>query len=401
MKFRFSAPALSLTAVFLLIEFFDELHYAMGGAALPSIQADFGLDYARIGLLLGLPHLIGVLIEWFLMLLGDTRLRKALVVGGGLTISLAVLVIGAVPGGEWGFWVLLGATILSYPASGAFVTLAQGALMDLHPGNEERMMARWTLSGSLGNLGGPLLLAFIFVAGLSWRWGYFVIAASALLLSILTALTPFPIPITALSKGANWRDEMKAMLSGAARALRTAALVRWLVLVEVADLLLDVFLSFAPLYFANVAGMDAVQTSLALGAMMAGSVLADVFVVPLLEVVRGRTVVRVSAVATILLFIGFLTLPGVWVKILLAVLLRLSTLGWYAILKAEAYAALPGRSGAVNALNSLSGVISGGIPWVIGLAATQWGLEQAMWLLLLGPLGLILFIPKYAPRTEA
>lgn len=395
MKFRRFIPSLSLTAVFLLIEFYDELYYALNGAALPSIQTELGLDYARIGLLLGLPHLIGVLIEWILMLLGDTRLRKGLVVGGGVTIGLAALLIGSTPTADWGFWMLLSATILTFLASGAFVTLAQGSLMDLHPGKEERMMVRWSLAGSLGNLAGPVLLAGVFAAGLTWRWGYFGLAVAALLLSALTALYPFPAPLTSLSRGTAWRDEFKNMITGALSVVRSAALVRWLILLELADLMMDVFLSYAPLYFANIVKLDVVQTSLALGAMMAGSVLADLLVVPLLEIVRGRNLVRITAVITIGLYIAFLTLPGTWVKIGLAVFLRLANLGWYSIMKAEAYAVAPGRSGAVNALNSLTALISGAIPWAVGLAAQEWGLANAMWLLLLGPLTLILFVPRY------
>ena len=94
-----------------------------------------------IGLLLGLPHFIGVLVEWALMLLGDTRLRKSLVIGGGLVVVLALVLIG----GGTSFAMLLAGMVLSFPASGAFVTLAQAALMDIHSGREPHMMARWTV----------------------------------------------------------------------------------------------------------------------------------------------------------------------------------------------------------------------------------------------------------------
>jgi FSR family fosmidomycin resistance protein-like MFS transporter len=346
-------------------------------------------------LLLGLPHLVGVSIEWLIMLLGDTRLRKVLVVGGGVVVALAVLTIGCVPANPFGFWVLLGAAILVFPASGAFVTLAQGSLMALHPGKEERMMARWSLSGSLGNLVGPAILAIIFAAGLSWRWGYIILAVAALFLSAIASLSPFPGSFATSAQNLTWRDELIAMLKGALSAARMPMLLRWLVLLEVADLMMDIFLSYAPLYFANVAGLNAIHTSLVLSAMMVGSVVGDMIVVPLLEFVRGRKLVRISAWVTLLLLTAFLLLPGVWIKIGLAILLRITTLGWYAILKAEAYAAVPGRPGAVNALNSFSGVISAALVWLVGLTAQHWGLANAMWLLALAPLALLVFVPKH------
>ena len=63
--------------------------------------------------------------------------------------------------------------VIGFPASGAFVSLSQATLMDLNPGREPQMMARWTVSGSLANLIGPLILAGGFALGFGWRWAYF------------------------------------------------------------------------------------------------------------------------------------------------------------------------------------------------------------------------------------
>ena len=142
----------SLSFLFLLIEFFDELNYGIAGAALPSIRHDLGLTYAQVGLLLGLPHFLGSFIEPVLMLLGDTPLRKRLVAGGGLAVMLSLLLIAT----SQSFPILLVGVILGFPASGAFVTLSQATLIDLNPGREPHMMARWTLFGSIGNLIGPV-----------------------------------------------------------------------------------------------------------------------------------------------------------------------------------------------------------------------------------------------------
>src|SRR4030067_1781676 len=87
---------LSLTLLFLLIEFFDELNFAIEGAVLPVLRVDLALSYAQVGLLLGLPHVISTLIEPAIMLLGDTDLRKRLIIAGGLGVVIAMFLIASV-----------------------------------------------------------------------------------------------------------------------------------------------------------------------------------------------------------------------------------------------------------------------------------------------------------------
>ena len=153
----------SLAFLFLLIEFFDELNYGIGNAATPAIRTDLGITYVQVGLMLGLPGILNTLIEPVVLLLGDTRYRKHIMLGGGIVITLSLIVIGSTDS----FLVLLLALVVGYPASGAFVSLSQATLIDLNPGREPQMMARWTVAGSVGNLMGPLLLA----AGFSMGFG--------------------------------------------------------------------------------------------------------------------------------------------------------------------------------------------------------------------------------------
>jgi FSR family fosmidomycin resistance protein-like MFS transporter len=181
---------INLALVFFLIEFFDEFHYGLQSAALPSMRTDLTLTYAQVGLLLGLPKIINTFIEPLIMLLGDSALRKRLVVGGGLMIVLCLLLIGSATS----FFPLLIAFIITYPASGAFVSLSQATLMDLNPGREPHSMARWTVYGSLGALLGPALLAGAFAIGLGWRLPYLGLAALALGLVMIFMETTIPTP---------------------------------------------------------------------------------------------------------------------------------------------------------------------------------------------------------------
>ncbi len=164
-RHKITPSVISIGVLFLLIEFFDEFHYGVQSAILPAMRSDLGFTYAQVGVLLGLPQVIGTIIEPVLMLLGDTRLRKKLMVGGGITIVLSLLLLA----GAGSFPVVLAAFIISFPASGAFVTLSQASLMDRNQGRETRMMARWTLAGSLGAVLGPLVLAGGFALAFGWR----------------------------------------------------------------------------------------------------------------------------------------------------------------------------------------------------------------------------------------
>lgn len=386
--------AVPLTILFISIEFFDELYYGVEGVTLPALRADLGLSYAQVGLLLGLPGLFSAFIEPAIMLLGDTRLRKSLIVSGGCAVAVAAFLTAT----GASFPVLLAAFAIGYPASGAFVTLSQASLMDGHPGREQQMMARWSLSGSLANLAAPLLMAAGFWLDFGWRWIYFGLAALAVLLALQVRFQNFPRVVpggdTHPDRARGFRRELQALLRGAAELARSRNYWRWTVLLQLSDLMLDVLTTYLPLYLTELGGLDNAQTGLVMGLFMLASLAADAALIPLLERFPGRSVVRISAVLTALLYILWLLLPWSPVKLVLMFALRLGTLGWYPVLQGEAYATAPGRSGSVLALGTVTGVFGSGMFWLVGWVANQSGLPAAMWLLLLGPVSLALFVPR-------
>ena len=384
----------SITTLFLLIEFIDEFNYGISGAVLPAQRDDLLLSYGQVGLLLGLPHLINILIEPFLMLLGDTALRKRLVVGGGICLVLSLLLAGVSPSFGW----LLLAAILMFPASGAFVTLAQATLMDLYPGREGQMMARWVLSGSLANLVGPLFIAGLFALAFSWRAAFVLLAALVLMLTLWAAWVKFPPSHLIDSRNAPdlkaaAQQEVSRLGIGLKTALTNQSLMRWIVLLQLSDLMLDIYTSYTALYFMDVVGMSETQTSLLLSLFMGAALVSDMTVVYLLERYPGRKIIRISAGLVAVLYPTWLVVSVPGYKILLILLIKLFTLGWYTILKGEAYAALPDRKGTVLAIDSLAGVFGGVLAWLMGWLAGKAGLQSAMWLLWIGPLSLLMFVP--------
>jgi MFS transporter, FSR family, fosmidomycin resistance protein len=335
-----------------------------------------------VGLLFALPHVFACVLETLLGLLGDAWNRRALLrMGGvGLIAGLLLVSVGA------GFGSLLGALLLVFPASGAYVGLSQAALMDAEPLRQELNMARWTLAGAIGVLAGPILLTTAGAVGLGWRATFCAMAGvGALSLALAWRL---PMPQTERANDAL----MPALLDAGREALgslRRGEVLRWLTLLQLADLMLDVLHGFVALYFVDVTGATPAQAVVAVLVYTAVGLLGDVLMIPLLKRSDGLGYLHVSACAVLVAFPLFLLLEGSGSKLVLLGVVALLTAGWYAVLKARLYSAMPGRSATVMALDSLSGVVGGLMPLLVGVAAQIYGLGIAMWLLTVAPLALL------------
>jgi len=377
-------PALFVLTLF-AVEFLDEFVYGVEGAALPLIRNDLALNYVQVGLLLTIPSYVGLVLDPIIGLLGDTRHRKLLIVGGALLTAMAALLVA---GGNQFVLVLL-AFCLSYPASTAYVSLSQATLMDLHPGRHEKVMARWAVLGSAGDLAGPLLVAGMLAAGLGWRSAYLVLAGLAGLVALVFWRQRFNGRGPAEEAAPLWQT-----LRELPKLIRQGGILRWLVLMELADLLLDVLYSFTALYFTDVAGASPELAGVAVAVLTAGGLLGDVLLIPLLEKYDGVRLIRRTTWLALALYVAFLLVPGVWLKLAVLVALGPVRSGWWQVLQGRAYAALPGRSGAVIALGSLVGLFHASFPVILGAIAQQWGLAAAMACLALGPVSLIVGLPR-------
>ena len=379
-----------MNLIFLLIEFLDELIFGVTDAAWPLIRTDLHLNYVQIGLALSLPGVIGNLIEPFLGILGDVWKRRVLILGGGIFFALACFLTVV----SHNFVILLVSFVVFNPSSGAFVSLSQATLMDSAPSRHEQNMARWTFAGSLGVVLGPLLLGGAAYIGFGWRGVFFVLAGLAVL--VLGGAWRFlPIPSAGhppLPKSALVWDGIRNAL----QALKRGAVLRWLILLEFSDLMLDVLYGYMALYFVDVVGFSASKAALAVAVWTGFGLLGDLLVIPLLEKVRGLNYLRLSVVIELILFPAFLLLPNPWMKLVTAGLLGLFNSGWYAILKGNLYSSMPGQSGTVMAIGNITGLFGKLIPFGIGLAAERFGRGPAMWILLAGPLALLFGLPpKY------
>ena len=350
--------------------------------------------------MISVPTITANLIEPAFGILADLGWRRALILGGGVVFAAALLLTAL----SQGFALLMVAFLLLYPASGAFVSLSQAALMDTDPERREQNMARWTFAGSMGVVAGPLALSLASVLNLDWRELMVIMAGLSVLALLWTWRTPIPDArdqrsASADPQGAEPPLTFRAGVHSALKALQRHDVLRWLVLLQASDLMLDILYGFLALYFVDEVGVSAQSAALAVAVWTGFGLIGDFLLIPLVERVRGLVYLRISAALVLVLFPAFLLVPLLGIKLVIVGALGLLNAGWYAILKAQLYATMPGQSGTVLAVNNVSGLVGGLIPLGLGLVAEQIDLNAAMWLLIVSPVALLAGIP--AQRSEA
>jgi FSR family fosmidomycin resistance protein-like MFS transporter len=325
---------------------------------------------------------VGSALDPLIGVAGDTARRRLVMAVGGLAFAASAALTAA----AGGFWLLLAALVLGNPATGAFVSLAQATLMDADPQQRARNMARWTLAGSFGYVGGPLLLTAAVYLGAGWRGAIAALAVGSLPLSF--AALRFPSPR---------HDEDAPRLGRAVRdalaAVRRREVLRLLLVLEASDLLLDVFHGFLALYLVYGAGLPRSTGVLGVGVWTGAELVGNWVLLRVLRRTSGGRVLRATAFVSLGVYPAFLLVPGAAAKLGLLVVLGLLTASWYPVAKAWLYDALPDRSGAAVAVGGLGGLAGAAVPLLLGFLAGAVGIATMMWVLLLAPAALLALTP--------
>ena len=254
-----------------------------------------------------------------------------------------------------------------------------------------------------------MLLIAVLAGGGGWRAAYLVLAGCAALAWLGVARHgPRPAPgqaaggssTAAGGTAAGGGDSGLADRPGAAdpgdpcrggaarrvrRALRQPGVVRWLVLLEVADLLLDVLTGFLAIYLVDVVHATAAEAAAGVAVRLVAGLAGDAALVGVLERTSGRRVLTASAAAAAVLYPAFLLVPGFWPKLIVLAGLSVATAPWYPVLQANLYGSLPGESGVAVTLTSAAGLAGGIGPLAAGFLAERFGLAWALAALALAP----------------
>ena len=306
---------------------------------------------------------MGNLIEVPFGVLADRGLRRRLVLGGGVAFTAALVAMAGAPT----YAVLLTAFVVYYPASGAFVGLSQAVLVDTDPARGEALMARWTLAGSVGVVAGPLLYATVVALGGGWRLALALVALLFVVgVAAVARVSIAEAPHEDEAPRPGWRDLVAAAKQ---RSVQAAA-----VLLQLSDLLGDVLTSFLALYLVDEAGLGPGAAALGLAVWAGAGLVGDALAVPVLDRLDGRVVVRRQRRGRRRPLRrapprGCRCPPSSRSSPCSG----LATAGWYPVLQARFYAALPGRSGVAVSLGSVSGILFGIVPLSLGLVAQQFG----------------------------
>ena len=349
-----------------------------------------------------MPLLAGGFLELPLgVLAGQGRRRRLVILGGGILFVFTLLAVAL----SHSFVVLMCAFVAFYPASGAFVSLTQAEIMDAWPDRQAQVMARWDLAGSAGAVAGPLLLTAVLASGGGWRAGYLVLAGISAIVWLGAYLRGPAVPAVSAASPASadeadkqpWTARAREVAPVIGRALRDWGTLRWLLLIEVGDLLVDVFTGFLGLYLVDVVHLTPAVAALAIAIRLGAALAGDAALVVILERVGDLTVLRVSAAAAALLYPGFLLVPGVLPKLAVLAALSAATAPWYPVLQARLYGSLPGRSSVAVTLSSAAGLAGGLGPLAVGLVAQGFGLSWALAGLVLVPVA-VLLVPAGAQQ---
>jgi FSR family fosmidomycin resistance protein-like MFS transporter len=197
---------------------------------------------------------------------------------------------------------------------------------------------------------------------------------------------------------------MKVVFDGfrlAFSALKRREVWRWLLLLEFADLMMDVLFSFLALYFVDVGRATELQAGIAVTVWLAMGLITDFLFIPIVDRQKDTIAfLRRTAYVELIAFAGFLIVPGFIPKLVFVILVNLFNTGWYSILQGRLYSSLPGQSASVMAIGAVTTPIAKLFPLAIGLLADQFGLAAAMGLLILGPIALLIGLPKNGQKLQ-
>jgi FSR family fosmidomycin resistance protein-like MFS transporter len=193
--------------------------------------------------------------------------------------------------------------------------------------------------------------------------------------------------------------DLPAAIRRAIAALRMRRVLRWLTLLQLTDLLQDVFIGYAAIYLVDQAGASPMLAAAGLEILSAATLLGDSVVIWILRRVDGIRYLRWSAASALVVYPAFLLVGSLDAKLILLVPLGILRAGWYAIPQARLYAELPARSGTAVAIGAPADLLGSALPLAIGVVAQRVGLDTAMWILLLAPLALLTLLPNERARA--
>ena len=356
-------------AIGFLARFYDEFAGGLPDVLMPTIQAHLGLSLTQVGLLRQVLDYVGAGIEPINGLLIDLWQRKWLMGFGAAILGLSITVIGLVPTFAW----LVAAYVLFGLSSGPLAHTGDVVIVEAYPTAPDRAYARSTFIDTVGALLAPLLVAFFIWQG--WRWPWLLIGAGGLGLLYAGAILKTGLPQPKQAESATEQHLLTSMRQNLRVVLQDREAVRRLTLLF-AFRVLELTTILKTVWLAQVVGMSQGVIGIYVAAEMGVGLISLV----VLDLWRRRAstgrILRIATLAVAGLYPLWLLTPGLWPRFGLMVPLVFFFSMFWPILKSSALSSLPGRAGAVTAINALFGLVP--LPLLYGLLADGVGLTSAM-----------------------
>lgn len=369
--------------------FTDELATGVVPAGAPELAEAFALTPARAAAwTLVAFGALAVLVEPPLLALATGRRERRLRTAGLAGMALALAAAALAPS----YGLLLAALALYGPASGLGTNLSEAALVASAPGRAEVALARWSLAGMVGDLLAPLGLAAAVALGAGWRGALGAVAVVAALQALAAARAP-GARAAHPGDGASSPDthDGPPSLGELARLVwRTPALLGWSAAAALCALLDEIVVAFGALWVDARLDASATQRAVVLVALMAGSLGGAALLERLAGRVRPALLLGGSGAGCAAAYVAWLLAPGWQASAVAAALVGAFAAAHHPLLRARAFAALPGRPQLVVAAGALFGPVELALPLAVGLVADAGGLVAAMVALLVQPVAVVI-----------
>jgi MFS family permease len=359
-------------------------------ASSPELASAFDVSGATAAAIaLAAPLVLATLVEPPLFLLADRSPDRRPWVRAGLLAMAASCALAAVAPN---LVVLIVALALLGPSTGLACGVAEVGLVEMEPGRAEQRLTRWTLLGVIGDVAAPAMLAAAVAVGSDWRGALLAVAAATTAVALLVP----PLPRAEVAAAGSGTDAlpMRAVLAG---SLRDRRLLAWTAGMFLCTLLDEIFAAFAALHIAERFGADPQARALVLGAFLAGGAGGLLVQERALTAVSPRRLLAALAATCATAYLAWIAAPSLAMSAVLAAIVGVTCAGQYPLAQAQAYRAVPGRGGVVNALTSLLTPIEVVLPIGLAAMAGSLGVTAVLLVLALQPLGL-LALALLAPR---
>ena len=326
--------------------FVDELLSGAWTVLAPTFRRVFGLSVFQVGLLFQVLDWVAFFVEPVAASTIDHSPRRRLIAGGAAFVTASVAIMAAAPS----YAVLLLGFAVYGIGSGPLCHTADVVVVESFPGVSERAYSRATILDTIGALLGPALVSATLFLGLSWRWALAVCVAVGAAHAWAASRSSYPAP-------PRTRDEdeglLQALVTGMRAVVQHAEIRRALLVLVAFDVFEAAFL-LEYLWLVEDVGLSEAQVALWAALAQVVDIVALVVLDRWLQEHQARRILRGAALVLVFLPTVWVLVPGVALKILVAIPLAFVwTLVW-PLAKAQSLTVEPSLAGATQAVSTLT-----------------------------------------------